>query len=407
MLVKTEKVSFLGSLGFHISGCIDQPRGDVKAYAIYAHCFTCTKDIHATRRICEGLAAQGIAVLRFDFTGLGGSEGEFSETNFTSNVDDLKEAARFLREHYEPAQLMIGHSLGGTAALVATSQLDEIKAVVTLNSPCHPKHVAKHFESVHDEILWTGEADVTIEGRSFKIQKHFLDVLKKVDMNQVLADLDAAYLICHTPNDSTVNVKNAGYLFSIAKHPKSYVSLDDSDHLIRRREDAKYIADIIAPWASRYLDIKEKEKPLAAEGQVTVRETREGKFTQAIAAGNHFLVSDEPRSIAGGLDKGPSPYDYLLAGLGACTSMTLRMYADFKNIPLERVKVTLNHEKIHAKDCRDCGTKKGKIDQIKRTLYFEGPLSEEQKESLLRVADKCPVHRTLHNEIEILTEEDR
>tara|TARA_R110002095_G_scaffold191133_1_gene168748 strand:+ start:350 stop:1606 length:1257 start_codon:yes stop_codon:yes gene_type:complete len=403
---KLLKVSFKNKDGLVLSGRLHIPAGHIKTFAVYAHCFTCSKDIKAARNICQGLSERGIAALRFDFTGLGDSEGDFVETNFTTNVNDLLCASAFLEKNYQAPEIMIGHSLGGAAALVAASKLPSIKAVSTVNSPCHPKHVARHMHGAEDQILWSGEADVEISGRSFKIKKHFLDDLNSYDMTDVFKKLKAAVLVFHAPHDSTVNIKNASYIFSLAQHPKSFISLDSADHLIMNNEDAKYIASSIAAWASRYIQFEcseEKRDEKLGDG-VVVTETDEGLYTQRVYAGNHIMRSDEPISVSGGLDLGPSPYDYLLAGLGSCTSMTIRMYAQHKGIGLDKVTVELEHDRIHAQDCEACETEKGMVDVIRRKITLEGPLSDLKKESMLKIADKCPVHRTLTREIRIETE---
>lgn len=398
-----EKVEFKNRVGLTLSGSLHRPVGGVHAYAIYAPCFTCTKNVHAACRICQGLAERGIAALRFDFSGIGESEGEFSNTNFTTNINDLLAAAKFLEQHDKAPELMIGHSLGGTAAVVASSKLSSIKAVATINSPCHPRHVAHHFTGMEEKILWAGEADVDIGGRQYKIQKHFLDDLQSYEMEEVFKNLQAAILIFHAPHDDIVNIKNANYLFNLARHPKSFISLDSADHLIRDPHDADYIAASIAAWSSRYIRFDAPEKSLGEEGKVVVAETDEGKFTNRIYIGDHILRADEPLGVEGGLGTGPSPYDFLLAGLGACTSMTLRLYAEHKGYPLERSTVYLSHEKIHAEDCANCETKEGKIDSINREIHLEGDLSAEAKAGLVAIAEKCPVHRTLTSEVVIKT----
>jgi putative redox protein len=398
-----QKVDFKNQVGLTLSGHIHMPVGAIRAYAIYAPCFTCTQNVHAARRICQGLAERGIAALRLDFSGIGDSEGNFSDTNFTGNINDLLAAARFLEKKYQTPELMIGHSLGGTAAVVASSKLSSIKAVCTINSPCHPGHVAQHFTGLEETILWAGEADVDIGGQQYKIQKHFLDDLKSYDMEDVFQAFNAAILIFHAPHDDIVNIKNANYLFNLARHPKSFISLDTADHLIRDRRDADYIAATISAWSSRYIKFDAQEKSVGEEGKVIVSETDEGKFTQRVYIGDHILRADEPRGVEGGLGLGPSPYDFLLAGLGACTSMTLRLYAEHKGYPLEHTTVLLSHNKIHAQDCANCETQEGKVDVIERTIQLEGNLSQAQKESLLLIADKCPVHRTLTSEVVINT----
>ncbi len=398
------KISFENKEGLTLSGRLHIPAGHTKAFAVYAHCFTCSKDIKAARNICQNLSERGIAALRFDFAGLGDSEGDFIDTNFTTNVTDLLCAAEYLETHYQAPEIMIGHSLGGAAALVAASKLTSIKAVSTINSPCHPKHVARHMAGAEEQIMWNGEADVEVSGRSLKIKKHFLDDLKSYDMNEVFKELSAAVLVFHAPHDETVNIKNASNIFALAQHPKSFISLDSADHLIMNNEDAKYIASSIEAWASRYIhfDCQEDDKHQAVEG-VVVMETNEGMLTQRVYAGNHILRADEPKNVPGGKDLGPDPYAYLLAGLGACTSMTLRMYAQHKGFSLDKITVELSHNRIYAKDCTNCESEIGKVDVINRTIILEGNLELGQRSKLLEIADKCPVHKTLMGDKKVIT----
>jgi len=347
------------------------------------------------------LAERGIAVLRFDFTGLGHSDGEFANTNFTSNVDDLVAAANWLTENHQAPSILIGHSLGGAAVLAAAQEVPGVKAVATIGAPFDPAHVSDNFSSAVEEINEKGEAEVSLGGRPFVIKKQFLDDIAAQDQKERIAKLNKALLVFHAPGDQVVGIENAAEIYGAAKHPKSFVTLDNADHLLSRKQDAVYIAEVIAAWASRYLGEAGEAIPAPkfSPGEVTVQETGEGKFTQMISVGGkHVLRADEPPSY-GGTDTGPTPYDYLLSGLGACTTMTIRMYADRKKIPLKRASVTLKHEKIHADDCAECETKGGKIDVIEREIGLEGNLSEEQRQSLLAIAEKCPVHRTLHSEV--------
>ena len=395
------KITFTGALGEDLAARLDMPSGDPTAFALFAHCFTCSKDIFAAARVSAGLAERGIAVLRFDFTGLGHSDGEFANTNFTSNVDDLVAAANWLTENHQAPSILIGHSLGGAAVLAAAQEVPGVKAVATIGAPFDPAHVSDNFSSAVEEINEKGEAEVSLGGRPFVIKKQFLDDIAAQDQKERIAKLNKALLVFHAPGDQVVGIENAAEIYGAAKHPKSFVTLDNADHLLSRKQDAVYIAEVIAAWASRYLGEAGEAIPAPkfSPGEVTVQETGEGKFTQMISVGGkHVLRADEPPSY-GGTDTGPTPYDYLLSGLGACTTMTIRMYADRKKIPLKRASVTLKHEKNHADDCAECETKGGKIDVIEREIGLEGNLSEEQRQSLLAIAEKCPVHRTLHSEV--------
>lgn len=395
------KITFTGALGDELAARLDMPPGTPRAYALFAHCFTCSKDIFAAARVSAGLAERGIAVLRFDFTGLGHSDGEFANTNFTSNVDDLKAAAAWLAENHAAPTILIGHSLGGAAVLAAAGEVPSAKAVATIGAPFDPAHVSDNFSGAVEEIKEKGEAEVSLGGRPFVIKKQFLDDIAGHNQKDRIANLRKALLVFHAPGDQIVGIDNAAEIYGAAKHPKSFVTLDDADHLLSRKEDGVYVAEVISAWAGRYLGeaIETVAAPSATPGEVTVQETGEGKFTQIISiGGKHILRADEPPSY-GGTDTGPTPYDLLLSGLGACTTMTIRMYADRKKIPLDRASVTLRHDKIHAEDCEACDTKEGKVDQIQREISLVGELSEDQRQSLLAIAEKCPVHRTLHSEV--------
>ncbi len=401
---RSEKLTFPSASGEQLAARLDLPAGKPRAYALFAHCFTCTKDIFAAARIAGGLAEQGIAVLRFDFTGLGHSEGEFANTNFSSNVDDLVAAAGYLAEQREAPKILIGHSLGGAAVLAAAPRIPGAVAVATIGAPAEPAHVQHLFQAARPEIEVKGEAEVLLAGRPFRIKKQFLEDIESRRLEEAVGGMRKALLVFHAPRDETVGIDNAGKIFVAAKHPKSFVSLDGADHLLSRKADARYVATVLAAWAGRYISEDGAAEALKApSGTVIVRETGEGRFTQEIAAGAHALRADEPESY-GGDDSGPGPYDLLLAGLGACTSMTLRLYAERKKWPLERTTVTMKHAKIHAEDCAECETKEGKLDRIERRLTLEGPLDEAQRARLVEIADKCPVHRTLHSEVVIETE---
>lgn len=401
----TERFQFPGSGGHLLSAALDLPDGEVHATALFAHCFTCGKDVLAARRISAALAARGIAVLRFDFTGLGSSDGEFANTTFSSNVEDLVKAADHLRATQRAPAILIGHSLGGAAIIAAAGQIPEAKAVVTIAAPSDPAHVTQMFADHVEAIRAQGEVEVQLAGRPFRIRRELLDDVAEHKLMAVIGNLHKALLVMHAPADDTVGIDNATRIFLAARHPKSFVSLDDADHLLTGRQDARYVADVIAAWAVRYLD---PVAPAAVAGlpdaprRVVVSETRRNKFQQQISAGPHRLLADEPLA-AGGEDTGPGPYDLLLSALGACTAMTMRLYADRKALPMERVTVTLNHHKIYARDCAECETRDGMLDQIDRVIAIDGDLDTEARAKLMEIADKCPVHRTLTSEIRIVT----
>jgi len=401
MAPSTEKVEFPGAHGAVLNARLDRPAAPPVAYALFAHCFTCSKDTRAATYLAAALAERGIATLRFDFTGLGGSGGDFANTNFASNVEDLVAAADFLRARHRAPEILVGHSLGGTAVLAAAPRIPEAAGVATIGSPFDPAHVLRLIPD-RDAIARLGEAEVVLAGRRFQIRKQFLDDLASQSIDAAVRGLRKALLVMHSPRDDTVEIENATRIFQAARHPKSFVSLDPADHLLTRREDAAYAGHVLAAWAERYFAGKAPEAPAPLAGKVVVAETREGKFTQLAAAGRHVVRADEPVP-AGGLDSGMSPYDFLLAGLGACTAMTLRLYADLKRLPLERVTVELKHDKIHAADCAECETREGKVDRIERLIRLEGGLDDAQRAKLLEIANKCPVHRTLHSEVAIPT----
>ncbi|WP_170428920.1 bifunctional alpha/beta hydrolase/OsmC family protein [Ruegeria arenilitoris] len=399
----TERITFAGHDGNQLAARLDLPEGPVLATALFAHCFTCSKDIPAARRIAARLAAMGIAVLRFDFTGLGHSGGEFANTTFTSNVEDLIAAAHYLAGRNMAPDLLIGHSLGGAAVLRARAGIPSVKAIVTLGAPADPGHVAHHFEGALPQIEQDGSAEVTLGGRPFRIGKAFVDDISEAALTPAIADLKAALLILHAPRDETVSIDNASTIFLAAKHPKSFVTLDDADHLITRASDAEYAADVIAAWVTRYIPLRPPAPPPGApEGVVRVTEVDPSGFLQDIQSGpRHHAVADEPASY-GGTDRGMSPYGFVSSGLGACTSMTIRMYARRKRWPLTGITVDVCHNKVHGQDAGLAGD--GKIDQFRRKIRLEGPLDQEQRERLLEIADKCPVHRTLEGSAQITTE---
>jgi uncharacterized OsmC-like protein/fermentation-respiration switch protein FrsA (DUF1100 family) len=384
---------------------LDRPPGAPRATALFAHCFTCGKDVHAARRIAEALTERGIAVLRFDFTGLGSSEGEFANTTFSSNVADLVAAADHMRHTVGAPSLLIGHSLGGAAVLAAAGDVSEARGVVTIAAPSDPSHVTELFRDRIEEIRQKGEVDVTLAGRPFQIRREFLDDVAEQRLTARIQALQKAILIFHAPTDDIVGIDNATRIFLAARHPKSFVSLADADHLLSRRGDSAYVAHVLAAWAERYLHAApQMPEVMQPAGKVVVRETRAGRFQQEITAGEHRAIADEPVSV-GGLDSGFTPYELVLAGLGACTSMTLRLYAERKALPLERVTVSLTHAKIHAADCADCETNDGMLDRIERKVRLEGNLDAAHRAKLIEIAEKCPVHRTLESEVDVVTAE--
>ena len=399
--MRTERLEFANEKGEKLAALVDLPLGKPVAFALFAHCFTCGKDNVSAKRISERLAMCGVAVLRFDFTGLGMSEGEFADTHFSSNVDDLVAAGDHLRKTYGAPAILIGHSLGGAAVLAAAHRIPDARAVVTIAAPSDPAHVVGLFKDHVDKIREQGQVEVQLAGRPFRIKREFLDDVAEQRIEDCLANLRKALLVFHSPTDDIVGIENASRIFTTAKHPKSFVSLAGADHLLSKKDDAVYVANVIAAWAERYLE-QTAERSDEQVGIVLVRETGGGKFQQEIMSGPHRFLADEPVK-AGGLDSGPGPYDLLLASLGACTSMTLRLYADNKKLPLDRVSVRLTHNRIHAEDCLNCETKEGMVDRIDRNITLEGALSADERKRLLEIADKCPVHRTLESEIEIRT----
>ena len=408
--MRSEKVTFPGSAGTPLAGRLDLPDARPQAFALFAHCFTCSKDVLAASRIAQALTGHGIAVLRFDFTGLGGSDGDFANTNFTTNVADLVNAADYLRNTHTAPTILVGHSLGGAAVLAVAEDIPEARAVATIGAPAGTEHLMHLLGESRHEIEESGEAEICLAARPFRIRKQFLEDISNQPQVDRIRRLGAALLVMHSPSDETVGIDNARIIFDTARHPKSFVSLDGADHLLTRAADARFAASMLASWASRYLDEGAVPSPestdssaLAAieQGVVVVSENGRGPYGQRITAGRHQLSADEPTPV--GHDTGPTPYDLLLAGLGACTSMTLRMYATRKQWPLESVTVTLRHSRIHAKDCEDCATESGQLDRIDRVIQLSGALDAEQRRRLLEIADRCPVHRTLHSEVKVRT----
>lgn len=397
-------VKFPNASGQQLVGRLEMPaHGRPRAFALYAHCFTCGKDVRAAFDICRALAMQDIATLRFDFTGIGESEGVFADTTFSTNVSDLLCAAEFMARDYSAPKILVGHSLGGTAVLEAANQIKSCVAVATVAAPASPEHVARLLGSARQQLEQVGEADVMLAGRKFHFKKAFLDDLPKHECREYVRRLRKPLLIFHSPVDKTVDISNAAEIFSAALHPKSFIALNNADHLLSNQADSEYVGLIIAAWASKYLgelDLKPDKSP-AAEGEVIVRMNRE-HYRADVFAGPHALIADEPLD-QGGTDAGPSPYGYLSSALGACTAITLRMYADNKKLPLESINVRITHEKIHAEDCAECATRAGKIDRFEREIELIGELDSGQRQQLLDIAERCPVHRTLRSEVVIET----
>ncbi len=400
-----QKLTFRNAAGQRLDARLDLPMDEKPhAYAIFAHCFTCTKNFNAVVNISRALTRDKIAVLRFDFTGLGESEGDFSNTGFSSNVSDLVAAAEFLKSGFDAPKLLIGHSLGGAAVLQAAASIPSSLAVATIGAPADLSSVARFLSREGPEIRSKGEARVTLAGRSFRIRKEFVDELDRSSMEQSIRQLGKALLIFHSPRDTIVGIESAGKIFQAARHPKSFISLDQADHLLSSRSDSLYAGAVLAAWAGKYIgspEDRDREERDLTDNRIVVHTGQTGYRTE-ILAGAHRLIADEPVAV-GGSGTGPSPYDYLVSALGACTSMTLRMYADRKEWPLESIVVRLKHRKVHARDCSECESKSGRIDVVEREIELRGPLDAEQRERLLEIADRCPVHRTLHSEVRVET----
>lgn len=410
--MQKQAITFPGSQG-PLAGLLEQPDQVSQATpgqvtVLFAHCFTCGKEALAAAHISGALVQLGYAVLRFDFTGLGGSAGEFANSNFSSNVEDLVAAADYLAEHHQAPQLLIGHSLGGAAVLKAASQIPSAQAVVTIGAPANAKHVKGLLGGDLDTIASEGHAAVQLGGRQFTIKQQFIDDLEQQGTEHI-SQLHKALLVMHSPVDEIVAIDEAEKIYVAAKHPKSFISLDQANHLLTRREDANYAAQVIAAWSEKFIDSEDQtgsqadlpDKVQVAEGQVRVAEI-DHHFQCDVQTASHQWVADEPTRV-GGTNQGPDPYQHLLAALGACTVMTLRMYADKKQIPMDQVVVTLSHSREHGEDCQACDETHPRVDVIERTISFEGELSQDDRDRLLLIADKCPVHRTLHNKIEIRT----
>ena len=400
--MQSKNISFPNADGQALAGILDMPDRAPRAYALFAHCFTCSKNLKAATNIAHAMTDAGIAVLRFDFTGLGKSEGAFEDTSFSSNIADLLSAVDWLEKEHRAPEILFGHSLGGTAVLQAASRIPSAVAVATIGSPADPEHVTHMLTGAEDALAEDGVAEVQLGGRPFRIRKEFVDDLAVHDLPATIASLRKALLVMHAPLDDIVEIDNASELFRAAKHPKSFVSLDKADHLLSRSEDSRYAGEILSAWAKRYLPNDVESSGLrAASGEVVAR-TGVGGFATEVRAGKHAFLADEPVSV-GGTDKGPTPYDLLAAALATCTTMTLRMYAAHKKLDLESATVRVSHGRVHADDCVDCEQQDGQIHEFNRELLLEGDLTEAQRARMLEIADRCPVHKTLHSEIKVRT----
>lgn len=402
--MRSESIEFENASGTKLSGILEIPSGPVSAWAIFAHCFTCSKQSLAASRVARGLAAHGMGVLRFDFTGLGESDGEFAGTGFSSNVSDLVQAADWMAGEGRSVRLLIGHSLGGAASVVAAGEIESVQAVATIGAPSNAGHVAEQFSTHIPEIEAEGAAEVNLAGRPFTISRAFLHDVRDAQVKSAVSALRKPVLFLHAPGDEIVGIDNATELFVAAKHPKSFVSLDQADHLLTRKQDAAFVSDVISGWARRYLgqDEAPKVSQLDIDADVIVSETlANGPYQNDVRVGPHHFLADEPEHV-GGADTGPDPYALVATGLGACTSITLRMYANRKGWPLKRVTVGVDHEKRHDEDCVDCGPN-DRIDVFTRSIQFEGDLEEEKIQRLLEIADHCPVHRTLEHGAKVTT----
>lgn len=399
----SQTVEFSNADGAPLSGVLETPDGGASAWAIFAHCFTCSKKSLAASRVARGLAERGIGVLRFDFTGLGESGGDFSTSGFSSDVADLVAAAEWMASTGRTASLMIGHSLGGAATVVAAKALNDVKAVVTIGAPSDAGHIVEQFKESVPEIESDGRAQVNLGGRPFTLSRTFLEEVRKTTVIDAVKDLRKPFLILHAPGDDVVGIDNATDLFVAAKHPKSFVSLDSADHLLTGKNDAAFVIDVISGWSGQYTGtMGQAQETEPQSNKVIVRETgANGPYQNEVLIGGRKFFADEPASY-GGADTGPDPYAWVIAGLGACTSITMRMYANRKKWPVERVTIRLEHDKRHADDCVDCGPG-DRIDVFTRYIEIEGDLDEEQRARMLEIADRCPVHRTLENGAKVET----
>jgi len=368
-------------------------------YAIFAHCFACSSALGAVRNISRSLTSHGFGVVRFDFTGLGRSEGEFAESHFSSNVEDLLSVHEYITTHYSAPSLLVGHSLGGAAVITAASKLTAVKAVATIGAPATVGHVKHLFVEEASKAINKEDIKVNIGGQPFTINEDFIADFDKTDLPSILKKLRKPLLIMHSPTDTIVEIENAHQLYHHAKHPKSFVSLDSADHLLSKASDSIYVGNVIGTWVQRYFVAKENIM-LETQGEQLVGHLNliEDNFTTRIQTKKHTMIADEPSSV-GGNDFGPSPYEYLNAALAACTVMTLKMYAERKKWDLQEVFVYISHSKKHSDELELDSEKSGYLDFITKKLRFVGNLDEKQKERLKEIASKCPVHKTIAGEV--------
>lgn len=403
--MEQHRVRFENDSGHELAGVIHAPAGKPVGWVLFAHCFTCTKNVKAAVHVSQALVDHGFGVLRFDFMGLGESEGDFEESTFSSNVRDLVAAARFLEREQSAPAILVGHSLGGAAVLRAAHEIDSVQGVATIAAPADPSHV-RHLlgEDIDARLREHGEAEVCLAGRPFVIGRDFVEDLERDDWQAVVHDLRRPLLVFHSPVDETVSIENARLIYEHALHPKSFVSLEDADHLLTRAADSRYVAAVLAAWATRYLDRDEAEVAQDAGDDGVVATIGRERFRTEVRSGRHAWVADEPEKV-GGTDLGPSPYDLLAASLATCTAMTLRIYADHKKLDLAEVSVRVRHDRVHEKDCEDCEDNGKRIDRLRREIAIGGKLDDAQRKRLVEIADRCPVHKTLTNEIRIETTE--
>jgi len=399
-----QKVTFQNENGQTLIGRLELPVDQhPHSFALFAHCFTCGKNLLAVKHIGKALTSDGFGVLRFDFTGLGESEGDFADTNFSGNVSDLISAAGYLEQNYEAPSLLIGHSLGGAAVIFAAAEIGSVKAIATIGAPSNPIHVEHLLKSSLEEINAQGAAVVNLSGRDFTIKKQFLDDLRTKSLPETVKKLRKPLLLMHSPQDDTVGIQNAEQIYVAAHHPKSFVSLDGADHLLSDKKDSMYVGKVISGWAQRYLNLESEQAQPKTKHDVVASLDAEDGFTAQMKVGSHYMIADEPLDV-GGSDFGPSPYELVSAGLSACTVMTIQMYVRRKGWDLENVEVHTSYAKEHALDCENCESEDAKIDTFHREVILKGELDEKQKSRIMEIADKCPVHRTLHSETQIITQ---